>query len=269
MNTYTDPNVKPDPTDPAEPLPPGGLTHRVRHLIRTRLTTGLLTVLPILITLWVLRVIFVWLRDSSLWAVELYLMSYGRDTLASWGVTPDQLKTEGIKSLPGTIEWGVSILSVLLTFVLLYIVGLFTANFVGRRTLLAIEKLFDRLPFVKSVYRLLKQVAELFSTSQKQQFQRVALVKFPNAETRVVAFVTNSFRDTRTGDEMIAVFMPTTPNPTTGFLFIMPRSEVIEVDWNVEDAIKAIISGGIVLPSSVSLSPPLSSQAPLEAARVP
>jgi uncharacterized membrane protein len=269
MNTNTDSKFKPDSVDPAEPLPPGGITHRVRHLIRTRLTTGLLTILPILITIWVLRVIFVWLRDSSLWAVELYLMSYGRDTLAGWGVTPDQLKSEGIKALPGAIEWGVSILSVLLTFVLLYIVGLFTANFIGRRTLLAIEQLFDRLPFVKSIYRLLKQVAELFSANQKQQFQRVALVKFPNAESRVVAFVTNTFRDTRTGAEMITVFMPTTPNPTTGFLFITPRSEVIELDWNVEEAIKAIISGGIVLPGAVTLSPSEPPSAPLQPSRVP
>lgn len=269
MNTDTDSSFKPDSIDPAEPLPPGGITHRVRHVIRTRLTTGLLTILPILITLWVLRVIFVWLRDSSLWAVELYLMSYGRDTLASWGVTPEQLKAEGIKSLPGAIKWGVSILSVLLTFVLLYIIGLFTANFVGRRTLGAIEQLFDRLPFVKSVYRLLKQVAELFSSNKKQQFQRVALVKFPNAETRVVAFVTNSFRDPRTDVELVTVFMPTTPNPTTGFLFITPRSDVIELDWNIEEAIKAIISGGIVLPGPISLSPPPTSSAPLETARVP
>ncbi len=268
MNTDTGSNFKPDSGDPAEPMPPGPISHRVRHVIRTRLTTGLLTVLPILITIWVLQVIFAWLRDSSLWAVELYLSSLGRPSLEAWGVTPEQLKTEGIKALPGAVEWGVSIFSVFLTFVVLYLVGLFTANFVGRRVLAGIEQLFDRLPFVKSIYRLLKQVAELFSSNQKQQFQRVALVKFPNSDTRVVAFVTNTFRDTRTGVETVSVFMPTTPNPTTGFLFIMPRSEVIEVDWNVEDAIKAIISGGIVLPGGVTLSPTPPSATP-QPARVP
>lgn len=229
----------------------------VRTLLRTRLTTGLLTILPIIITFWLVRVLFIWLRDASMWVVEAYLLSpWGRTTLESWRVSPEQLRTLGVGALPGPIGWAVSILSVLLTFILLYLCGLFMALYVGRRVLAAIEHLFDRVPIVKSIYRLLKQVAELFTSDQRQQFQRVALVKFPNSETRVVSFITNSLRDPNTGAELITVFMPTTPNPTTGFLFCLPRNEAIEVDWTVEEAFKMIISGGIVLPSRFTISPP-------------
>jgi len=248
--------------EPVHPAgnPPGGTARggafgSIRHLIRARLTTGLLTILPILITFWVLKVIFYWLRDASLWVVELYLVSrWGAPSLQRWGVTREQIDALGLAALPSHVAWGISIFSVLLTFVLLYLVGLVAANVIGRAMLTAIDRVFDRVPFVKSVYRLLKQVVSLFGGEQKQQFRGTALVKFPNADTRIVGFVTNTLTDAKTGEELVALFVPTSPNPTTGYLLIQPRREVIEIDWSAEDAIKAIISGGIVMPTGLSLA---------------
>jgi uncharacterized membrane protein len=237
----------------------------IRALIRTRITAGLFTILPIIITVWMVRLLFYWLRDASLWIVDLFLLSsWGRDVIEKWGVTPEQLTAEGLAALPVPMQWAISIFCVLSTFMLLYLIGLFTANMIGRRALEMVDQVAARVPFVKLVYGTLKQILGLFSTNQSKGFQRVALVPFPNELTRSVGFVTNTMTDSETGEELCAVFIATTPNPTTGFVFVLRRSDIIEVDWSVEDAVKLIMSGGILSPPYVTMltggrgvSPPL------------
>jgi uncharacterized membrane protein len=236
----------------------------IKALVRTRVSAGLITILPIVITLWLLRVVFGWFRDASFWLVSAFLFSsWGHGLLEKTGVNlsalpsagsnPATLPSTGFDALPSGLRWGISIFSVLLTFFLLYVIGMFTANAIGRRLLELFELILDRLPFVKTVYRTLKQVLGLFGGDEKQSFQRVALVPFPNELTRSVGFITNSFKDSLTGEELCAVFIATTPNPTTGYVFVLRRADIIEVDWSVEDAIKMAVSGGILSPPYITM----------------
>ncbi len=251
----------PDPTASPSPRTHSRVLATLKALIRTRITAGLLTVLPIIVTLWLLAVIFRVLRDASRWVVMGLLESNWFQEniwkLAPGTTRPDVVDSElRLKQLlfeHPWLDWGISIFSVLLTFFLLYLIGLFTANLIGRRVLEWLELLVDRLPLVKTIYRTLKQIAGLFSGDQTKGFQRVALVPFPSEKTRSVAFITNTMRDSISGEELCCCFIATTPNPTTGFVFMLRRSEIIEVNWSVEEAIKLLISGGILAPTYITM----------------
>lgn len=228
----------------------------LRALIRTRISAGIITILPFVITIWLVRIVFFWLRDASLWVMGLVLRTrYGRELLEPVNVNPDVLTSEGLRALPPLWQWIVSILAILLTVFFLYVIGLLAANIIGRRILDWVDYLVDRLPFVKTIYRALKQILALFSGSQAQNYQRVALVPFPTELSRSVAFVTSVFRDVADGQELCAVFIPSTPNPTTGFVFIVRRCDVVEVNWTVEEAVRVIMSGGVLPPSYCTMVP--------------
>ncbi len=233
---------------------PSRVLATLRRLIRARITAGLITILPVVVTIWLVMLVFRWLRDTSLWVLNaLVLNPWGHKVLVAWGIPPEDITHEGLKSLPPPLQWGISIFSIVLTILLLYLVGMFAANVIGRRIIEWMEYLVGRVPFVKSIYSAAKQILSLFSGQQAQQFQRVALVPFPNEITRSVAFITNTFKDSVTGDDLCACFIATTPNPTTGFVFVLRRANIIEVDWTVEEAIKVIMSGGILAPTYVTM----------------
>jgi uncharacterized membrane protein len=244
----------------------------VLALFRTRITTGVLTVLPILLTLWVLRLVFSWMRDASQWVIKAILL-YGVD---SGSEQPEALTRLGFdwkvwntwetnaypqyhehffELMPWHVQWGIAIFSVLLTLFVLYTIGLFGANLFGRRIIDALEQVVERVPMIKTIYRLPKQVISTFTATQQQDFRKAALVPFPQEKMRCVGFITNIFYDSVTGEELCSVFIPTTPNPTTGYLQILKRKELTELDWDVEDAIRTIMSGGILKPSFLTIVP--------------
>ena len=229
-----------------------------KALIRTRVTTGLLVVLPIYITYLLVMFVFGLLRDASLWLIVAFLSNYGKPFYAQLGIKPETLEgpVENVfHALPGYGKWIVSIIAVLLTIFVLYAVGLFAANIIGRRLIDLMENLLDRVPLVKTVYRSTKQILTTFSGDQAQNFQRVALIPFPQERMRCVGFITNVFHDSLTGEELASVFIPTTPNPTTGYLQILRRKDLIEVNWSVEDAVRVIMSGGILKPDFLTMRP--------------
>ena len=252
----------------------------LKVLIRTRVMAGLLVVLPIYVTIFLIKFVFGVMRDSSLWVVEAYLRSsLGELLLERWRVSvtaPEGPKLvsvatalanleerlgrvanseEFLKILPERIEWGIAILSVLLTITILYAVGLFTANIFGRRLVEMFERFVARVPMVKTVYRSSKQILATLAGGQTQNFQRVALVPFPHEKMRCVGFVTSTFNDSHTGEELATVFIPTTPNPTTGYLQILRRKDLVELDWSVEEAVQTIMSGGILRPDFLTIVP--------------
>ncbi|MBI5863343.1 MAG: DUF502 domain-containing protein [Planctomycetes bacterium] len=236
----------------------------LRALFRTRVSTGLLVILPIYVTYWLVRFVFELMRDSSKWIVELVLRSrFGQPFIERWHVSLEDIErklghvptpAEVVDSLPNSVQWGVAIFSVLLTLFLLYIIGLMTANIAGRRLLGLFEQVVDRVPLVKTVYRATKQILTAFSGEQSQNFQRVALIPLFSREVKSLGFVTNTFTEPSTGEEWCTVFYFTTPNPTTGYLLILKRSEITELDWSVEDAVRTLMSGGILLPQPISLA---------------
>jgi len=241
------------PEGPIKP-PRSRVWATVKMLVRTRLTTGLITILPIVLTAWLVKMVFGWLRDASQWVVVGVIENeWFQSYVFRLGGFHGKIDLDAVLQQHPGLDWGISVFSVLLTIALLYFIGLFMANVIGQRLMYLIDVIANRLPFVKTIYGTLKQILALFGGDQTKGFQRVALVPFPNQITRSVGFITNTMRDAATGDELCAVFIATTPNPTTGFVFILKRSDITEVSWSVEDAVKIIMSGGILSPEYVTM----------------
>jgi uncharacterized membrane protein len=220
--------------------------------LRARLTAGVVFVLPLWIAFMLVRFLFEAMRDTSLWVVEAYLASdLGKALVERLGVTAEQLASEGISVLKPSYQWGISIVAVLLTFVLLYLIGLFTANFFGKRMVKFFESLLDRVPLVKTVYKASKQILEAFANEESRDFRRVALIPYPSMEVRSLGFITAITKDADTGEELCTCFLATTPNPTTGYVFVLRRADLIELDWTIEDTISIIMSGGALIPPEV------------------
>ncbi len=218
-------------------------------LVRLRVTAGLITILPILITFWVIRFVFRMMRDASRWAVEAVALSpRGMSLLHAVGVADSAEPAQALEGLPGAVHWGIAITSVALTILLLYVVGALAANVVGRRAVGLVDTFAARVPLVKSVYRASKQVLSTLGGDESKGYLGVALVPFPTEAMRAVAFITNRFKDTTTGEDLVSVFIPSTPNPTTGFLEVVRHTDLVQLKWSVEDALATIMSGAIVVP---------------------
>ncbi len=269
------------PLPPGSPSPAPAKRSRfwatMRALIRARITAGLITILPIMITYWLVKFVFELMRDASQWVVIGVLEArWGSAFLekmidvetqqrllrakslggGGYATLPDAFHAEGVALLSPAVQWGIAIFSVLLTVFILYSVGLFTANIVGRRFLYMAEAFVERVPLVKTVYGSTKQILSTLTGDQTERFQRVALVPFPQEKMRCVAFITATFRDSISGEELCSVFIPTTPNPTTGYLQILKRKELVELDWSVEQAVQVIMSGGILRPNFLTIVRP-------------
>lgn len=224
--------------------------------LRSRIMAGLVLVIPIWITYVVATFVFRLTRDASLWLVEAVLLSpLGQPLLERWGLSSEQLAETGLAALPLPVQWTIGVLAVLLTIVTLYVLGAVTTNVVGRRFVRLAETLVERVPFVTIVYHAAKKVLETLAGDGAQPFQRVVLVPFPNQETHSVGFVTRVVTDKQTGETLYTVFVATSPNPTTGFVFVIKPSEVVELNWTVEEAVKVIMSGGVLMPDAGSYLP--------------
>ncbi|MEO7557753.1 MAG: DUF502 domain-containing protein [Gammaproteobacteria bacterium] len=143
-------------------------------------------------------------------------------------------------------------LGIVLTVAVVLTTGIVVANLFGRRLVEIWESLLARIPLVRSIYSAAKQVAETVFSPGGQSFRKVLLVEYPRRGLWSVGFQTGAGlaeAGSRTGEDLIPVFIPTTPNPTSGFLFMAPRRDVIEMDMSVDEAFKLIISLGVVIPT--------------------
>jgi uncharacterized membrane protein len=199
--------------------------------LRKYIIAGLLVWLPLAVTYQLLKFV-VGKMDSWL------------DKFLEWlppSFNPDQLL--GIE-IPG--------LGVVFTFLLLVLTGMFAANIVGRAFVTGWESLMDRIPIVRPIYSAVKKFAEVVFSDKTDSFKKVLLIQYPRLGVYSFAFQTSSqlgeVQD-RTGEDAICVFVPTTPNPTSGFILIVPRKDVIELDMEVDQALKMIISLGVVVPT--------------------
>ena len=183
--------------------------------LRTRFLTGILVIVPIGVTIWILVWIFT--------AIDGILRPIVR--------------------IPG--------LGFVVMILLIYLVGVMASNVVGRRLIDYGESLLGRVPVVRPIYNSVKQIVDSFSTSGKTGFKQVVIVEFPMKGTRTIGFVTNESTDER-GEKLLYIFIPTAPNPTSGFLQIVREEDTIQVDMSVDNALKMVISGGTVLPQEIS-----------------
>ena len=148
--------------------------------------------------------------------------------------------------------WFVSSFAVFLTLTALYLLGGFTSWIVGRRALKLVEAILVKIPFVQSIYGASKKLVNSFRYDTDSN-QRVVLIDFPSEHMKTVGLVTATFEDSVTGEALAAVYVPTTPNPTSGYLEIVPWKNLVSTDWTLEDAMTFIISGGAVAPKSLSI----------------
>ncbi len=142
-------------------------------------------------------------------------------------------------------------LGIVLAFTLLLVTGFFAANYLGRRLVDGWESLLGRIPLVRLIYTGAKKVSETLLSDQAQAFRKVLLVEYPRRGSWSLAFLTATRLGevrAKTGKEMVCVFVPTTPNPTSGFLIMIPSDDVILLDMTVDEAFRMIISLGVVVP---------------------
>ncbi|MFM9834923.1 MAG: DUF502 domain-containing protein [Methylophilaceae bacterium] len=192
--------------------------------------TGLLVLVPLFITLWVLHTL-INTMDQSLLLLPV-----------SWRP----------KSLVGAEIPGIG---ALLTLLIIFLTGLIATNFFGKQLILLWESLLSRVPFVKSIYSSVKQVSDTLFSDSGNAFRKALLIEYPRKGTWTIAFLTGK----PGGDvsnhlqgEYISVYVPTTPNPTSGFFLMLPKAEAIELDMSVDQALKYIISMGTVAPQSAA-----------------
>ncbi len=196
-------------------------------MFKRYLITGLLVLVPLVITIWVIKTLLGMMDQSLLllppaWRPEAQLGYY----------------------VPG--------IGALLTVLIVLVTGMVATNFFGKRILLFWEGLLARVPVVKSIYYSVKQVSDTLFSDSGQAFRKALLVQYPRQGCWTIAFQTGH----PGGDvarhlpgEHVSVYVPTTPNPTSGFFLMMPVEEVVELDMSVDDALKYIISMGVVVPA--------------------
>jgi len=149
------------------------------------------------------------------------------------------------------LEYGLYIAAALIVAFMITLLGWFSKLLLGRVIVNTFERIVDNVPIVRSVYNTVKQIRDTFVQQEKAVFQKSVLIEYPREGVWVVGFLTSRGRGEvqhRTGSTLLNVFVPTTPNPTSGFLLMVPREQVRDLDMSIPDAMKLIISGGAVVP---------------------
>jgi uncharacterized membrane protein len=202
--------------------------------------TGLLTLLPIWLTWVVVKFVFVLLSDISAPLIGPVLQNLA-----------DSYRQLGWLDEP----WVRTVLALLATVAVILFSGMMARRVIGQRLLRWFEALIQRIPLASIVYSSARQLLDILQT-KPDGTQRVVLVDFPHKEMKSIGFVTRVIREHGTGRELAAVYVPTTPNPTSGYLEIVPVEKITPTDWSVDQAMSFIISGGAVSPESIPFSPP-------------
>lgn len=199
--------------------------------IRSWFLTGLLVTAPVMLTIYITW-LFIDIIDSN---VNALIPNTVRELI--------EIKAPHIGALPG--------LGLLVGFVVITLIGAIAAGFFGRWLIRAGENILNRMPVVRSIYGASKQILETVLTTHSNAFREVVLVEYPRKGLWVVGFVTGSTEGevgVKIDQKTVNVFIPTTPNPTSGFLLFCPKEDLIYLDMGVEDAVKLVVSGGIVTP---------------------
>ncbi|MBI3039926.1 DUF502 domain-containing protein [bacterium] len=199
-------------------------------LLRTYFLTGVILVVPVAVTLFIIFQLFVF---------------------------ADGLLGDAVSNAIGTNIPGVGLI---FTVFLLILSGMIAQNVLGKRLIRWVDYSLESLPIVRSLYVGVKQVSEILFQNKQGEFQKVVFVEYPKEASWTLAFVTGelngSFASPRLPNSLLCVFVPTTPNPTSGFMLIVDSSKVIEAKLSIEEAMKMIISGGLIKPLQFTQLPP-------------
>ena len=223
------------------PSPTRNWPRRLKALrLQRYFLTGVLTLLPLWLTFVVFKFVFVLLSGiSKPWiAVAFDPIAASSPRLFGWLGA----------------DWLQSALALVATLGLIYGVGWATNKVVGQRLIEAMDLAMERIPLVKTIYGGTKKLLDLMQT-RPEGTQRVVLIDFPHDGMKAVGLVTRTLRDERTGAQYAAVYVPTTPNPTSGYLEIVPVERIVATDWTMDQAMAFIISGGAISPETVRYEP--------------
>ena len=206
--------------------------------VQNTILAGILVAIPLVVTWFVLQFLF-----NMAAAIGRPWVEFITETF----IVPERPGV-GTLLLRDNVSNIVAVLSVIL---FLFILGLFTRQVIGRRLVHVFNNLVESIPFANKVYGATRQLVDALQT-QPDGVQRVVLIDFPSPEMKAVGLVTRTMYDPDTGEELAAVFVPTTPNPTNGYLEVVPVSKLVNTSMSLDEAMSFVISGGAVGPSELN-----------------
>ena len=199
--------------------------------LRNYLISGLLFWIPLILTVIVIKFFLEFLNN----------------------LIPQEYLPEAIFNLDTTIPGS----GIILLFIIILITGVLVTNILGRRLVDLWEKLLNSIPGFRNIYNILKKVSDTVLNTSSESFKKAFLIQYPSKGIWVIAFQSGNYRgeaETIIGEEIINLFVPTTPNPTSGFFILIPKKDTFELDISVEDAFKLVISAGVVTPNTVKIN---------------
>jgi uncharacterized membrane protein len=201
---------------------------------RNRLLAGIFVATPLVATIWLLKIAYDFIAQVSRPLLMLILERFEQNQQVLDGFERGE-----------HMQW----LSFLITLLLVFLLGLLATNVIGKRLIEWTELLIMRIPIAATIYTGIKQIMDSVSQFRgKMQFKRVAYIQYPSDECRLIGFVTGQFYDDEREEDMTCVFIPTSPNPMTGFVIVVPNRKIIEANLTMEQASKLILSAGLVGP---------------------
>ena len=202
------------------------LTSSIKTNIRNRIISGIIAIIPVVVTIFFLRIVFNFLANNVIPFLKLVF-----------------------NQLPDSV---LAVISLIVLLIILYGVGVIATHVAGRQLIAYGEKVLMYIPLVKTIYTTSKQLMETFASTNRHAFKSVVFVEYPRPGLKSIAFVTGTLTSS-TGCEYSKVFIPTSPNPTSGFLSFVPTSETQETGLSLEDGMKAVVSAGILTPQGLRI----------------
>ena len=189
---------------------------------RNYFLTGLISIFPLAITYFIINWLFIFFSEPGKKLINYFFSNYNSTIIEH-------------------------IVGFILTFSFIYIVGVIISNVLGKKLYVLFEKLLAKIPLVSYIYNTIKQITDTLSISQKQAFEKVVYIEYPKENIWTIALVTGESRDSE-NVEYYQIFVPTTPNPTSGFMLFVKKYDVKETQMSIDEGLKIIISGGMLAP---------------------
>jgi len=214
---------------------PGGPGRR----LRTYFFTGLLVLVPLVLTGYIIWNLFLGIDGILKGVINRFILEQFGFALAH-------------KEIPGV--------GFITLIIIIMITGAIATNYLGRKVVIYGDKIVNRIPLINRIYSAIKQISEAFFSSQREVFKKAVLFEYPRPGIYSIGFYTQDTRgpvQEALPEDVVSVFLPTTPNPTSGYLLFVPKREVVELELSIEEALKLIISGGAVVPNRLKEKPPI------------
>jgi uncharacterized membrane protein len=200
--------------------------------IKTYFLAGLIVLIPLVLTIFIIWKLFI--------GIDGLLRGVISDILQRFGLPPTNV--------------GLGFISVIL---LILLTGMIARNYVGRKVIKIGENIVTKIPLINRIYIAIQQISNAFLTEKREVFKKAVLIEYPRKGIYSIGFFTQDTKgevQRRLKHDVVSVFLPTTPNPTSGFLLFVPKNEVTDLDLTIEEALKLVISGGAIIPTSTNKS---------------